>query len=485
MKKILVRAGLSPFDNFSAEYVMNHSNILGNNSGNMLYAYGVWRALSVEDCTLVPTYYQYNYTETEIDAINQCYDAFVIPLANAFRVDFQKEMRGLTKLIKKLKIPVFVIGVGVNFPFEPELNEKYPFDDTVKEFVKAVLDKSTWIGVRGEITSRYLQGLGFTEGKHMTPIGCPSMYTFGDTLNIRNNVIDVNSPVCFNHSTQAPDNILKFIMRTLDEFPNHNMILQTMKEYKFVYAGASYMYESEKDFPCKRMSDELYLNDRIRFFINVPSWLDFVGQQDFCYGPRLHGNIAAVLSGTPSILFPKDARMRELSEYHGLTSVMPDQVVEKSTLRDFIEKADFQAPCRKHKENFNHYIEFLEKNGLNHIFKEESAPKETPFDIRMKGIKYEPGVTTIFGCEKEEIAKRQDIYMQSVWEKTRILEKENKRVLKKYKDILKKNDDEIIRELNGRLEKSNQKLREQEKILNSKTVQMAMKLKHFTKLFSK
>ena len=481
MKKILVRAGLSPLDNFSPQYVAEHSEILGNNSGNMLYAYGVWRALSVENCMLVPTYYQYCYSEQEIDVINKTYDAFVIPLANAFRSDFQKEMKGLTALIRKLKIPVYVIGVGVNFPFEPNLDEKYPFDETVKAFVKAVLEKSAIIGVRGEITSRYLQKLGFVEEQHMTPIGCPSMYTFGEKLNIREVKFSGESAVCFNHSTQSPDNILEFIKRSLSEFPDHYMILQTKKEYNFVYAGASYMYETKKVFPCKQMSDSLYMEDRIRFFINVPSWIEFVKNKDLCYGPRLHGNIVAVLAGTPSILFPKDARMRELSEYHKLTSIMPDQVTQNSTLMGFIEKVDFKSPYEVHKKNFEHYIKFLDQNGIDHIFKEERDPKNTYLDRQMQQIEYEPVVGTVLGCSKEEMVKRQDFYFKKVWDEKKELEANIVALKKKNSRLLKKNTNEIIQELNCQVNAMEQTIKEQEKILNSRTVKAAMKIKHFIK----
>lgn len=430
MKKYLIRAGFTPFDNFTPEYILENIKLLGNNSGNMLYAYSVWRTLMTEDCELTPTQYKYTYTDSEVDEINATYSAFIIPLANAFRNDFQKELIGLTSFIKRLKMPVYVIGVGINFPYEPDFNSNYPFDDTVKAFVSAVLEKSSIIGVRGALTVKYLEGLGFKEDKHVMAIGCPSMYTFGEKLSIREPNITKDSKIVFNHSTQAPDNVLALTRRTLEQFPNHTMILQTAKEFTFTYSGASYMYKSDKDFPCKLVSDSLYIDNKIRFFINEPSWLDFVKNSDFSFGPRLHGNIAAVISGTPSLMLPKDARMRELSDYHNLTCAKVDEITEQTNMLDLIEKADFNAPLKVQSDNFARYVDFLNKNGIEHIYKDDNNPKNTPFDKKIADIKFNGGIGTLYGCDRIEMAKRLDNFFKINWEKTTGLEKRVKRLRK-------------------------------------------------------
>ena len=117
-------------------------------------------------------------------------------MADAVRADFVREMKGLTKLVKSLKIPCFVIGIGVRAPYEPEVDFSYSFDDVVREFLKAVLEKSAIIGVRGWITADYLSRLGFKEERDFTIIGCPSMYTFGGNgIKIRESVINSDSVV--------------------------------------------------------------------------------------------------------------------------------------------------------------------------------------------------------------------------------------------------------------------------------------------------
>lgn len=174
MKKYYMRAGKSPFDNFDA-YETIMKDPIGGNSGNMLFVHSMFRALMLDEDTVIDVNYN-KFNIKECERINETYDAFVIPMANAFRPNYP-EWKNLLPFIDKLKIPCIVTGVGVQLPYEPDLNCSYSFDDDVKEFCKKILDKSVSIGVRGEITAKYLEKLGFKN--HIRVIGCPSMFMRG------------------------------------------------------------------------------------------------------------------------------------------------------------------------------------------------------------------------------------------------------------------------------------------------------------------
>ncbi|MBS4223377.1 polysaccharide pyruvyl transferase family protein [Lederbergia citrea] len=452
MKNILIRAGMSPLDTFDAARMIV-DNSIGGNVGNLVYAYSIFRTLMTEETTITPDYY--NYDPKRADEINEKYDCYIIPLADAFREQFVPSLRKFTKLIKKLKIPVIVIGVGLRAPFEPKLNEGFPFDKDVKDFVSAVLEKSSMIGLRGEITSKYLSGLGFREGIDHTVIGCPSMYTFGRELHIRETNITKDSIVSVNSSLLSPKNVLDFITRGMEEYPNHYFIPQWMKEMKLVYAGTPSVAKSSDNYPVK-MSDPTYMNDRVRFFLNVPTWLDFLRQADLSFGARLHGNITATIAGTPSILLPKDARMRELAEYHSLTHVMANEITDKTKLSDLIEKVDFQSPTKKQGENFDKYISFLNKNNVNHIYKDTMTPAIVPLEEKLSKIELQPPLTTISGCTLEEMVER--------WEKYFPFEE------KKLAD-----KDKIIKEQRKRITEQDKALKYYKGTLNRKSVRLALK----------
>jgi hypothetical protein len=449
--KLLIRAGMSPLDIFDPTHIITHNSI-GGNVGNLIYQYSVFRTLMTEDTIITPDYYKID--PNQADEINENYDGYVIPLADAFRDDFVPSLRKYTKLIKKLTIPVYVIGVGLRAPFEPELNEGFPFDDDVKAFVSAVLEKSTIIGVRGQITADYLTRLGFREGIDHTVIGCPSMYAFGRELTIRETNITKDSMVCINSSRKSPDNVLDFIDRAAAELPNHYFIPQWMKELVLTYVGAPNVTESNaKNYPNK-ISHPMYMNDRVRYPLNAPKWIEFISQADLSFGARLHGNITAVLAGTPSIIIPKDARMRELAEYHNLTHVMANEITDKTNIWDLIDKADFQSVTKVQGRNYDHYIEFLNKNGINHIYKDGNNPSTVPLDDAIAKLDLLAPLCPISGCTTEELAARFERYYPVV----------NKKQAAKEKELREK------------IEEKNRIIKRQKAHLNRKSVRAALKV---------
>lgn len=406
MKKILIRAGMSPLDTFDASKMLI-DNTFGGNIGNLIYQFSVFRTLMTEDTVIIPDYYSYGPERAK--EINENYDCYVIPLADAFRTEFIPSLRKYTRLINKLSIPVYVIGVGLRAPFEPKLNEGFPFDNDVKKFVQAVLKKSSIIGVRGEITAKYLSRLGFKEGIDHVVIGCPSMYTFGREIKIRQVDITKNSRIAVNSSRRSQRKVLDFIGRGMNEFPNHYFIPQWLKELKLTYLGAPSIAEESKNYPI-RMSDPVYMDNRVRFFLNVPTWLDFMKEIDVSFGARLHGNIAATIAGTPSLIIPKDARMRELAEYHQLTHLMANKITNKTNLSDVIARSDFQAPSKVQARNFDTYINFLDKNQIHHIYMNSLVPEKVPLEERLSQVDLQSPIQPLSGCSLEEMVERWESY---------------------------------------------------------------------------
>lgn len=107
-----MRSAMNPLDNPSQGDVIKN-NLIGGNSGNMIFAYGVMRTLMCEDTQIDTIKFFNNVTDEEIERINSQYDYFVIPLANAFRVSLMDNLQDLTSFISRLKIPCIVIGVGI------------------------------------------------------------------------------------------------------------------------------------------------------------------------------------------------------------------------------------------------------------------------------------------------------------------------------------------------------------------------------------
>lgn len=452
MKKILLRTGMSPLDIFSADKIIKNNSI-GGNVGNLIYQFGVVRTIMTEDTEIVPDYYSYDDSAERINIINKEYDAYVIPLADAFRQQFVPSLKKYTKLIKKLTIPVYVIGVGLRAPFEPKLEEGFPFDEDVKNFVTAVLEKSQTIGVRGQITADYLTRLGFVEGQDHMVIGCPSMYSFGRELHIREPQITKESLISFNSSKLSPNNVLSFIDRTMKQYTNHYFIPQWMKELELVYSGKIQVGDKHPFYPTN-MKDPVYLNDRVRYFLNAKTWIDFLKGADLSIGARLHGNITATIAGTPSILLVKDARMRELAEYHQLTYITSNDINEQTNLSELIETLDFKRPEKKQAENFDRFISFLDLNNIDHIYRKTLNPKDVPLDLALENVNSLPALKTIAGVSMKDMLDR--------WEA--------------YDKIKPPTNTKHEKQLQNKLNKCEKQLKHANKTLNRKSVKLSLKV---------
>src|SRR5699024_6521326 len=209
-----------------------------------------------------------------------------------------------------------------------------------------------------------------------------------------------------------------------------------MKEFKLTYLGHPSIDDAEvNNYPTK-MSDATYQNDRVRYFLSAPKWIEFLKQVDLSFGARLHGNITATIAGTPSILITKDARMRELAEYHQLTSITKDDIQEDTKLSDIIQRVDFQRPAKRQADNFDHFIDFLNKNKLDHIYKESNVLKNSPLDEQVSKIDIREPIKTVSGCTMEELAQR--------WERYYPLEAKKEERTKEKQQAKMKEKDKLI-----------------------------------------
>src|SRR5688572_5329288 len=175
-QRILMRARKEPFEVTSPEETFAR-NLIGNNVGNLVFSHAAHKLLGARGVEITSN--RFVVSPRAADRINEQYDVFVVPLANAFRRSYAHRVDAMTNLIERLKIPVVVLGVGVQTNVDADREYLRPIDESVTRFCRAVLDRSHSIGVRGEITANYLRTLGFSA---VDEIGCPSMFLHGDTL---------------------------------------------------------------------------------------------------------------------------------------------------------------------------------------------------------------------------------------------------------------------------------------------------------------
>jgi hypothetical protein len=123
--------------------------LVAHNSGNLIFLERLQDPRHAR-CEITPDRLARRWARTNQRTVRR----LVIPLANAFRATFADKLAQMTKVIEKLKIPVVVLGAGLQSPLLRG-RQGASLHDTVKAFAAAVLDRSPTIGVRGEYTQDY------------------------------------------------------------------------------------------------------------------------------------------------------------------------------------------------------------------------------------------------------------------------------------------------------------------------------------------
>ncbi len=375
MEKYLIRGGADPLKQYRPREILK-KDALGGNSGNLMFLYGTMNVLTTSRTECVSTYYKTEWTDAEIDEINQTYSAFVLPLADAFRANFIRDLNAYTKLIRKLKIPCVVNGVGLRAMYEPQLEETRPFDEDVREFVKAVLDHSAMLGLRGGITGDYLSKLGFAPERDFTVIGCPSMYMYGNLPERKQSETD-SVKIAVNLNGLISPRMADFYVKLLTANPDSHIIQQrTMEMIDLYYHREKDLSTNVAEFPNRNIFKtfdyaSMKAEGRVHFFTSVPVWIDSMQSFDLFVGSRFHGTVAAILAGVPAVITPFDARTREFAEYHRIPTITDSELDKEITLSELQQLAEEPELLKTHARNLEHYKSFLARNGLFSIFEEE------------------------------------------------------------------------------------------------------------------
>ncbi|WP_329409801.1 polysaccharide pyruvyl transferase family protein [Streptomyces sp. NBC_00704] len=412
MKRILLRSGKSPFDVVPVEEAL-HRDVIATNAGNLIFSDAAHKILQAPDTEVVS-----NGMRTDVSAaarINEEYDAFVVPLANAFRPTFEPSLQRLTRLIGKLRIPVVVLGVGAQAPLGPIPERLKAMEPSVRAFCAAVLDHSASIGVRGEFTEKYLNDMGFRD---VEVIGCPSMFLYGDRLPVEKKApaLTEQSRIAVNgsHTAVRGGGLHRIIGHAHARYPHLRYIGQNLTD-------ARQLHWRDVDSPAGRMTQmpthpdhPMYREDKVRVYVDPSTWIDDLREFDFSFGSRIHGNIAALLAGTPATVLAFDSRTLELCRYFEIPHRLLSEAPEDLDPAALYEESDFSALTGNHKGRFDRFTAFLDRNGLRNTFTHGDGG--AAFDKRLRSLSFPPGVrpwndadlaslTSRFGWLQQRIAE--------------------------------------------------------------------------------
>ncbi|MFJ5259710.1 polysaccharide pyruvyl transferase family protein [Streptomyces sp. NPDC088387] len=388
MKRILLRSGKSPYDVVPVEEAL-HRDVIATNAGNLIFSDASHKILETPRTEVFS-----NGGRVSVAAagrINEEYDAFVVPLANAFRPSFEEALERLTRLIGKLTIPVVVLGVGAQSNLKYETARLKAMEPTVRAFVSAVLDRSASIGVRGEFTERYLKEMGFRD---VEVIGCPSLFMHGKDLTVEKRLprLTADSRISVNgsHSAVRSQGLGKVIRRAHERYPNLRFVGQNLSD-------ARQLHWRDLSSPNARVTampthpdHPMYREGKVRVYVDPITWIDDLRGFDYSFGSRIHGNIAALIAGTPATVLCSDSRTLELCRYFGIPHRTIDKVPADLDPAELYEEADFSELTGGHQERFERFTSFLTANGLDNTFTHGDGG--AAFEERMRSLSFPAGI---------------------------------------------------------------------------------------------
>ena len=151
------------------------------------------------------------------------------------------------------------------------------------------------------------------------------------------------------------------VMSNMERYPNLEYIAQDKDALRLLLWG--YGAKNIKDpspLPV-HLSHPLLRDDRTKFFVDPWPWLDYMRETDFVFGTRIHGNITALLAGTPGYVFAHDSRTLELARYFEIPHREMEDIPLDIDAAELYAEADYGPTMAGHAARYRTFIDYVER----------------------------------------------------------------------------------------------------------------------------
>lgn len=343
---------------------------LGNNTGNMVFTEALLRALAGAQ------WGSFLFTPEELEGR----DAIVLAAANW--INSYDDFGWLADHLERLKLPVFLVGVGAQASASMEYPEIKP--GTLR-LLRLVADRSTSIAARGIFSCEVLESYGISTA---IPTGCPSLTLAGPDGPQLRPVGDLAFDKCALHATRhlfsATDAFQTYLYREAyrndadlilqSELADMYFALGRRNNPEIVARALSTVAKAYGDDDAENVA--AYLADHGKVFMNYPSWHNYMKTKSFCVGTRIHGTIASIVAGTAGTLIAHDSRTLEMAQSMNIPYVRSSEVSTDKPLRldQFLLSDQLEALSRGYDEYYSRFMEYFDRNGLPIAAEYEVAP---------------------------------------------------------------------------------------------------------------
>jgi polysaccharide pyruvyl transferase WcaK-like protein len=342
----------------------------GHNSGNLFIGAGLFRNV---DCELKE--YHPGFGSIPPEELHNHYDCVFIAASNF--VSASVDLTSAYDYLAKTKLQLFCFGLGSQFLPTQDVS----LNPGTENFLRLLSERSGSIGVRGAFTAELLWRIGI---KNLSLVGCPSLLSLKSNavaslltkvasttkvgINFSNNV---RRHALDPESLRATENAL--FRRMLNE--NSYYILQNEEPEISIFnsgtnANAQLKNEIATVTQIFGVADLAsitadYLRSRLRIFFDVDVWTSSMRTMSASIGSRFHGNVAAILAGTPALFLAHDMRTQELCELFKFPYVTINRPYAPDELLELLLNSGYSDFIRKMKVVQTEWKLFLNRNGMD------------------------------------------------------------------------------------------------------------------------
>ncbi len=292
---------------------------------------------------------------SDIPMLKNKYDTCIMALST--HAHPRRDLSRYTELLEKLEMRVVIISLGIQ-DYINKSGESYELHSSVKKLLKIASEASEWIGVRGPYTASVVRENGFN---NVLPIGCPSVFWHMKEDFEINTKEKYKKPLVVYHKTIVKENyqLIKDLDWLGQDFQDQAMFTDTVLNDDQLMIMENRFYNSLDN----KEQVLLSLKENGIFHLSFDEWFKEISNHDFIFGPRLHGNIAALINGIPAVFLVRDLRIREMVEVFDFPFFYYSNLKNK-TLESIVNQANYDKFKETYRKRYKNYLSFLNENKL-------------------------------------------------------------------------------------------------------------------------
>lgn len=350
----------------------------GANTGNLFIGHGLFHGTDCAEKAFHP-----GFETIPAERLHEHFDRVFVPASNF--VGTGVDLTAHADYFGRSKVRLFCFGLGSQL----RPGETLALNPGTERLLRQMNEQGS-IGVRGTYTAEILWDLGI---RNVSIVGCPSLLGLRkETLQRLASRVPARDKVAVNFSNNVRRHALHpeamrasengLFQRLIGE--NAFYVLQNERpEMDFLAAmatgdaaqtaSATQRVAGAFDISASRDDLRVFLERRLRIFFSVEDWVGCMATMSMAIGSRFHGNIAALLAGTPAYFLVHDMRTRELCELLRVPHLLLDRPVPAEEILERAAEMDYGPFLAQLSRLGMEWRLFLERNGLDIAFHADEA----------------------------------------------------------------------------------------------------------------